>query len=90
MTSQHEDVNLDEIYAFALDLSKNAGQILLDAAAQRTAPGATLQKTSEKDSSVDIVTSTDIGSSFLQRPQSHSTLLPLTQFQKSSNSSRTP
>jgi len=60
MKEAEEDINLDEIYAFALDVSKKAGQMLLDSARKRMVPGAALQTTDEKDSSVDIVTETDV------------------------------
>ncbi|EAQ83031.1 hypothetical protein CHGG_10849 [Chaetomium globosum CBS 148.51] len=49
---------LDEIYAFAVQLGKDAGKLLLDAAQSRF-NGENTQEVVEKDSSVDIVTKTD-------------------------------
>lgn len=51
---------LDEIYAFAVQLGKDAGKLLLDAAQSRF-NGENTQEVVEKDSSVDIVTKTDEG-----------------------------
>lgn len=57
---------LDEIYTFAIQLGKDAGQMLMTAAESRfgdaNAPGRE-QQSVEKDSSVDIVTQTDEGKS---------------------------
>ncbi|KAK4236459.1 inositol monophosphatase [Achaetomium macrosporum] len=51
---------LDEIYAFAVQLGKDAGKLLLDAAQARIGgKGSSTQAFSEKDSAVDIVTKTD-------------------------------
>ncbi|KAH6847041.1 hypothetical protein B0I37DRAFT_397380 [Chaetomium sp. MPI-CAGE-AT-0009] len=52
------EAELDEIYAFAIQLGKDAGKLLLDAAQARF-NGENRQEVVEKDSSVDIVTKTD-------------------------------
>lgn len=53
---------LDEVYAFAVDLAKKAGQLLLDAANQRIQTSSTTATEHvEKENSVDIVTQTDNG-----------------------------
>lgn len=51
---------LDDIYTFAIELGKNAGNILLKGAQIRIDGGAGDAQV-EKDSSVDIVTKTDEG-----------------------------
>lgn len=56
------DKELDEIYAFAVQLGKDAGKMLMDAATSRFgAAGKSGQEFSEKDNAVDIVTQTDEG-----------------------------
>ncbi|AEO67800.1 uncharacterized protein THITE_2089287 [Thermothielavioides terrestris NRRL 8126] len=51
---------LEEIYAFAVQLGKDAGRLLLEAAQSRFSDdGDSSQDFSEKDSAVDIVTKTD-------------------------------
>jgi hypothetical protein len=57
------DEELAEAYDFALDLARRAGQILLDGVAQRCGQDTAgrRQGEKEKDSSVDIVTQTDLG-----------------------------
>ena len=50
---------LDEIYAFAVDLGRKAGRLLSDGVDKRIDGG--YQGIEEKDSSVDIVTKTDEG-----------------------------
>ncbi|KAI6827198.1 hypothetical protein KC332_g7833 [Hortaea werneckii] len=52
------DVDLDEVYSFALDLGKTAGKILDDGWRARCSGGG-INTTIEKDSAVDIVTQTD-------------------------------
>ncbi|KAK3291835.1 inositol monophosphatase [Chaetomium fimeti] len=52
------EAELDEIYAFAVQLGKDAGKLLLEAAQSRF-NGENRQEVVEKDSSVDIVTKTD-------------------------------
>lgn len=52
---------LDEIYAFAIDLGRKAGQLLLDGVDKRI-DGSGQDSVTEKDSAVDIVTQTDEGS----------------------------
>ncbi len=59
---------LDEIHAFAVQLGKDAGQMLMQAAWRRVDGGSVNGASSsnefdEKESSVDIVTKTDHGSS---------------------------
>lgn len=51
---------LDEIYAFAIDLGRKAGQLLLDSVDRRI-DGISQDLVAEKDSAVDIVTQTDEG-----------------------------
>jgi myo-inositol-1(or 4)-monophosphatase len=51
---------LKEIYTFALELGKNAGQILMDGVDKRCA-GSGADEQVEKMNSVDIVTQTDKG-----------------------------
>ena len=53
---------LDEIYAFAVDLGRKAGKLLMEHVDQRISGSeGHLQKFEEKDNSVDIVTQTDEG-----------------------------
>lgn len=52
---------LDEIYAFAIDIARKAGQLLLERIDQRN----TEQAYEEKDNAVDLVTQADEGISFL-------------------------
>lgn len=53
---------LDEIYTFAVQLGKDAGNMLMAAARSRFGDaGKSGQAFTEKDSSVDIVTKTDEG-----------------------------
>jgi myo-inositol-1(or 4)-monophosphatase len=53
---------LDEIFAFAIQLGKDAGKLLLDAAQARiSGNGSGGQDFCEKDNAVDIVTNTDEG-----------------------------
>jgi myo-inositol-1(or 4)-monophosphatase len=54
------DLDLDSIYTFALQLGKDAGQMLLEAA-QRRMSGDDQLVEEEKLNSVDIVTKTDEG-----------------------------
>lgn len=62
-SGQIRDEELDEIYAFAIQLGKDAGKMLMDAAALRmsSSAGEGEQKFEEKDNAVDIVTKTDTG-----------------------------
>jgi hypothetical protein len=53
---------LEEIYVFAIQLGKDAGKLLLDAASLRMQGDGRKEQTSvEKASSVDLVTQTDEG-----------------------------
>lgn len=53
---------LDEIYAFAIDLSRKAGDLLMSRVEQRMDGGeGNSQNFEEKDNAVDIVTQTDEG-----------------------------
>lgn len=63
MSGPISDKELDEIYAFAVQLGKDAGKMLMDAAALRmsSSSGQGEQKFEEKDNAVDIVTKTDTG-----------------------------
>lgn len=59
---------LDEIYAFAVQLGKDAGQMLLDAAKLRMGDERATQEQKEhveKENAVDLVTETDEGRSRL-------------------------
>jgi hypothetical protein len=59
-TTMSSDLDLDSIYTFALQLGKDAGQMLLEAA-QRRMSGDDQLVEEEKLNSVDIVTKTDEG-----------------------------
>lgn len=59
--SQNE---LDEIYAFAVDLGRKAGDLLMSRVEQRM-DGGDSQIFEEKENAVDIVTQTDEGRSFI-------------------------
>jgi myo-inositol-1(or 4)-monophosphatase len=61
------DLDLDSIYTFALQLGKDAGRLLLEAA-QRRMSGADQLVEEEKLNSVDIVTKTDEGELVLSDP----------------------
>ncbi len=62
---------LQEIYHFALDLSRRAGQILLDGVDKRCGAesGRETGPAQEKMNAVDIVTQTDLGECILLCPQ---------------------
>lgn len=64
---QISDKELDEIYAFAIQLGKDAGKMLMDRAALRMSgpAGEGEQKFEEKENAVDIVTQTDTGRSIV-------------------------
>ena len=62
MSTDISTEELDRIYTFAVQLGKDAGQMLLEAAEARYSGSA--QTHIEKDSAVDIVTQTDEGQSF--------------------------
>jgi myo-inositol-1(or 4)-monophosphatase len=62
--TNYTELELDDIYAFATQLGKDAGKMLMDAIQRRTNPDNNDKKTmsvDEKESSVDIVTKTDHG-----------------------------
>ena len=59
-TTMASDLDLDSIYTFALQLGKDAGRMLLEAA-QRRMSGDDQLVEEEKLNSVDIVTKTDEG-----------------------------
>ncbi|EGS19342.1 uncharacterized protein CTHT_0048000 [Thermochaetoides thermophila DSM 1495] len=61
--SKINEEELDEIYAFAIQLGKDAGKLLMDAARSRFGSGGSMtsQEITEKDNSVDIVTKADEG-----------------------------
>lgn len=63
MAGQLTDHDLDEIYAFAVQLGKDAGKMLMDRARLRMSGPAQEeeQKFVEKENAVDIVTQTDTG-----------------------------
>lgn len=54
---------MDEIHAFAVQLGKDAGKMLMDAAKLRMASGGAAHESVEKENAVDIVTKTDTGES---------------------------
>jgi hypothetical protein len=60
-----EDIDLDELYDFALQLGKDAGKLLDDGWRARCNGGMEIEQV-EKDNAVDIVTQTDEG-----RPRSY-------------------
>jgi myo-inositol-1(or 4)-monophosphatase len=57
---------LDEIYAFAIDLGRKAGKMLMDRVDQRISGADGTNAFEEKENAVDIVTQTDEG----ERPNS--------------------
>jgi hypothetical protein len=61
--AQISQQELDEIYAFALDIGKRAGKLLLDGVDKRIGgvDGSGELAFTEKDNAVDIVTKTDEG-----------------------------
>lgn len=61
MAAQISEKELDEIYAFAVQLGKDAGKMLMDAARLRMASGGAAHESVEKENAVDIVTKTDTG-----------------------------
>lgn len=63
------DEQLGEVYAFAVQLGKDAGNMLMDAAKARLGDaGQNGQAFTEKESAVDIVTKTDEGKPASHRP----------------------
>ncbi|KAL7656028.1 hypothetical protein ACMYSQ_005159 [Aspergillus niger] len=56
--SELSQEQLDQIYAFAVDLGRKAGQLLMESVEKRIGDGVS-QAVEEKDSAVDIVTQTD-------------------------------
>jgi Inositol monophosphatase family. len=66
--AQLSQEELDEIYAFAIDLGRKAGNLLMEHVDQRISGSeGHSQKFDEKDSSVDIVTQTDEGKQWRPR-----------------------
>lgn len=61
-TETLSDAQLEEIYAHATQLAKQAGQMLLDAVEARSGSSAGARHV-EKESAVDLVTQTDEGRS---------------------------
>lgn len=61
MAPQISEKELDEIYAFAVQLGKDAGKMLMDAAKLRMSSGGAAHESVEKENAVDIVTKTDTG-----------------------------
>ncbi|KAK2598221.1 hypothetical protein N8I77_011647 [Diaporthe amygdali] len=59
MAPEISEKELDEIYAFAVQLGKDAGKMLMDAAKLRMASGGAAHESVEKENAVDIVTKTD-------------------------------
>ena len=58
--SEHE---ISEIYGLALEMGKVAGDMLMEGMRKRTIGSTSSLQIEEKDSSVDIVTQTDLGMS---------------------------
>lgn len=63
MAEKISDAELQEIYAFALDLGRRAGKMLMDGVEKRC-EGDEGGKEEEKMNAVDIVTQTDLGMSW--------------------------
>ncbi len=63
MAKALSDVELKEIYNFALELGRRAGKILIEGVEKRTGAegGREERKVEEKMNAVDIVTQTDLG-----------------------------
>lgn len=61
MAPEISEKELDEIYAFAVQLGKDAGKMLMDTAKLRMASGGAAHESVEKENAVDIVTKTDTG-----------------------------
>jgi myo-inositol-1(or 4)-monophosphatase len=62
MAIEFTQAQLDEIYAFAVDLGRKAGDLLLERIDRQIASdGETAYAYTEKDNAVDIVTQTDEG-----------------------------
>jgi myo-inositol-1(or 4)-monophosphatase len=60
MAIEFTQAQLDEIYAFAVDLGRKAGDLLLERIDRQIASdGETAYAYTEKDNAVDIVTQTD-------------------------------
>ncbi|KAF7184522.1 hypothetical protein CNMCM7691_005644 [Aspergillus felis] len=60
MAIEFTQAQLDEIYAFAVDLGRKAGDLLLESIEKRIASDSdTTYAYAEKDNAVDIVTQTD-------------------------------
>ncbi|KAK7451645.1 inositol monophosphatase [Colletotrichum acutatum] len=59
------DAELREIYDFAVQLGKEAGEMLMTAAKSRWGSGGETQAFTEKDNSVDLVTKTDTVEAFI-------------------------
>jgi hypothetical protein len=66
MAPSISDSELDEIHAFAVQLAKDAGQMLLEAAESRTGSKKGQSAHVEKESAVDLVTQTDEGECLTQ------------------------
>jgi hypothetical protein len=67
---------LDEIYSFAVQLGKDAGQLLLDGIRLRQVGTTSKQQAfAEKENAVDIVTQTDEGKSSVNLETSRACLL---------------
>jgi len=62
--SEHE---ISEIFELALEMGKVAGEMLMEGMRKRTIGSTSSLQIEEKDSSVDVVTQTDLGMS--SRPE---------------------
>jgi len=61
VTINEEEIS--EIYELALEMGKVAGEMLMEGMRKRTIGSNTSIQIEEKDSSVDVVTQTDLGMS---------------------------
>ncbi|GAA5880973.1 hypothetical protein JCM3774_001492 [Rhodotorula dairenensis] len=59
MPATTTDVNLDEVYAFTINLAREAGKRILEGSAKRTSAAASLDNPNTKKNRVDLVTETD-------------------------------
>lgn len=86
------DQELDEIYAFAVQLGKDAGRLLMSAAQSRMQGTETDSSSQvsyvEKENSVDLVTKTDNGNSREVPPQALEDLLTRSQRWRNSSGRR--
>lgn len=89
-----DDQTLAEVYAFALQLGKDAGDMLMAAARRRIEggpnPGSSSVAYVEKENSVDIVTKTDNGGCRVPHPSYYANRLDVEHFIRSSVKAKYP